>query len=56
MLHPIDFAYAVHTKIGDTAIACEINGKDSPLQSALQLMVMLLKLLLQRMYPHHFTG
>ncbi len=33
---PIDFAYAVHTKIGDTAIACEINGKDSPLQSALQ--------------------
>ena len=32
---PIDFAYAVHTKIGDTAIACEINGKDSPLQSAL---------------------
>ena len=23
---PIDFAYAVHTKIGDTAIGCEING------------------------------
>ena len=32
---PIDFAYAVHTKIGDTTIACEINGKDSPLQSIL---------------------
>ena len=32
---PIDFAYAVHTKIGDTAIACEINGKSSPLQSKL---------------------
>ena len=29
---PIDFAYAVHTKIGDTAIGCEINGKTSPLQ------------------------
>ena len=27
---PIDFAYAVHTKIGDTAIGCEINGKESP--------------------------
>ncbi len=33
---PIDFAYAVHTKIGDTAIACEINGKSSPLQSTLK--------------------
>ena len=32
---PIDFAYAVHTKIGDAAIGCEINGKDSPLQSIL---------------------
>ncbi len=32
---PIDFAYAVHTKIGDTTISCEINGKDSPLQSVL---------------------
>jgi len=32
---PIDFAYAVHTQIGDTAIACEINGKQSPLQSIL---------------------
>tara|TARA_Y100000590_G_scaffold379004_1_gene446367 strand:- start:4620 stop:6365 length:1746 start_codon:yes stop_codon:yes gene_type:complete len=33
---PIDFAYAVHTKVGDTAIACEINGKASPLQSILK--------------------
>ena len=32
---PIDFAYAVHTHIGDTAIRCEINGKESPLQCAL---------------------
>ena len=32
---PIDFAYAVHTQIGDTAIGCEINGKDSPIQSKL---------------------
>jgi len=32
---PIDFAYAVHTKIGDAAIGCEINGKDSALQSSL---------------------
>ena len=32
---PIDFAYAVHTQIGDTAISCEINGKQSPLQSIL---------------------
>ncbi len=33
---PIDFAYAVHTQIGDTAISCEINGKESPLQSSLR--------------------
>ncbi len=32
---PIDFAYAVHTKVGDTAISCEINGKPSALQSKL---------------------
>ena len=32
---PIDFAYAVHTQIGDTAIGCEINGKESALQSML---------------------
>ncbi len=32
---PIDFAYAVHTQIGDTAVGCEINGKDSALQSVL---------------------
>ena len=33
---PIDFAYAVHTKIGDTAVGCEINGKKSELQSILR--------------------
>ena len=33
---PIDFAYAVHTMIGDAAIRCEINGKESPMQSALR--------------------
>ena len=32
---PIDFAYAVHTKIGDTAIGCKINGKEQPLQTKL---------------------
>ena len=33
---PIDFAYAVHTKVGDSAISCEINGKTSPFQSTLR--------------------
>ena len=33
---PIDFAYAVHTQIGDTAIGSEINGQESPLQSVLR--------------------
>ena len=33
---PIDFAYAVHTKVGDSTVSCEINGKTSPLQSILR--------------------
>ena len=33
---PIDFAYAVHTKVGDNIISCEINGRGSPLQSSLK--------------------
>ncbi len=33
---PIDFAYAVHTKIGDTAIGCEVNGKEMPVQTELR--------------------
>ena len=33
---PIDFAYAVHTKIGNTAIGCEINGNKSDLQEVLR--------------------
>ena len=32
----IDFAYAVHTKIGDTATGCKINGKNSQLQTILR--------------------
>jgi len=33
---PIDFAYAVHTKIGDSLSSCEINGRGSPVQSILK--------------------
>ena len=33
---PIDFAYAVHTQIGDAAVGCEINGNESALQSVLR--------------------
>ncbi len=33
---PIDFAYAVHTKIGNTAIGCEINGNKNELQTILR--------------------
>jgi GTP diphosphokinase / guanosine-3',5'-bis(diphosphate) 3'-diphosphatase len=33
---PIDFAYAVHTKIGDSAIGCFINGRETTLQTILK--------------------
>jgi RelA/SpoT family (p)ppGpp synthetase len=33
---PIDFAYAVHTKIGNSAIRCSVNGQEAPLQSILK--------------------
>jgi RelA/SpoT family (p)ppGpp synthetase len=33
---PIDFAYAVHTKIGDSAIGCSVNGTEKTLQNILK--------------------
>ena len=33
---PIDFAYAVHTKVGNTAVGCEINGNKAELQTILR--------------------
>ena len=32
----IDIAYAVHTKIGDTAVGCYVNGTELPLQTILK--------------------
>jgi GTP diphosphokinase / guanosine-3',5'-bis(diphosphate) 3'-diphosphatase len=33
---PVDFAYAVHTKIGDSAIGCSVNGTSTTLQTILK--------------------
>ncbi len=33
---PIDFAYAVHTKLGDSAVGAKINGRVAPVLSELQ--------------------
>ncbi len=32
----IDFAYAVHTDVGNSAVGCKVNGKFAPLSSELQ--------------------
>jgi len=33
---PIDFAYAVHTDIGNTCVGCRVNGRPMPLTSELR--------------------
>lgn len=33
---PLDFAYAVHTEVGDTAVGAKINGELKPLRTQLQ--------------------
>jgi GTP pyrophosphokinase len=33
---PIDFAYAVHTEVGDTCVGCRINGRHMPLHTRLK--------------------
>jgi GTP pyrophosphokinase len=33
---PIDFAYAVHTEVGDTCVGARINGRQVPLPTVLQ--------------------
>ena len=32
---PIDFAYAVHTDVGNTCVGCKINGRNAPLVTEL---------------------
>lgn len=34
--NPIDFAYAVHTDVGNSAVGCRINGRNEPLTKELQ--------------------
>ena len=33
---PIDFAYAVHTNVGDSCVGCKINGSHAPLLTELE--------------------
>src|SRR6202012_1164969 len=33
---PVDFAYAVHSQIGDTCVGAKINGRIMPLRTVLQ--------------------
>ncbi|MDN5842409.1 MAG: bifunctional (p)ppGpp synthetase/guanosine-3',5'-bis(diphosphate) 3'-pyrophosphohydrolase [Alcaligenaceae bacterium] len=33
---PVDFAYAIHTDVGNHAVACKINGEFSPLRTELR--------------------
>jgi GTP diphosphokinase / guanosine-3',5'-bis(diphosphate) 3'-diphosphatase len=33
---PVDFAYAVHTTLGDTCVGARVNGKVVPLRTRLQ--------------------
>lgn len=33
---PVDFAYAVHSEVGDTCVGCKVNGRMVPLKAALE--------------------
>ncbi|MSO65931.1 MAG: bifunctional (p)ppGpp synthetase/guanosine-3',5'-bis(diphosphate) 3'-pyrophosphohydrolase [Alphaproteobacteria bacterium] len=33
---PVDFAYAVHTNVGDTCVGCKVNGRIAPLRTTLE--------------------
>lgn len=33
---PVDFAYAVHTEVGNSCVACQVNGQLAPLSQPLQ--------------------
>jgi GTP diphosphokinase / guanosine-3',5'-bis(diphosphate) 3'-diphosphatase len=33
---PVDFAYAVHTRVGDTCVGAKVNGRLTPLRSVLK--------------------
>ena len=33
---PVDFAYSIHSEIGDSCVACKINGKSQPLKTKLR--------------------
>jgi len=33
---PVDFAYAIHSEIGDTCVGCKINGRMMPLRAQLK--------------------
>jgi RelA/SpoT family (p)ppGpp synthetase len=33
---PIDFAYAVHTSVGDSCVGCKVNGQHAPLSAELE--------------------